>query len=186
MSKPEELRRITDNTLHGLVADESLKFRILQKAAGQDKASALRPFRAMPALCAVIAALLIAVLALNTLQPVTSAGPGEIIAFAAGNPDSHDSAILPSGFDMRSVVKIELTGIGTVTDPQQCILLCTLLKDQSESVEPGEVSNKNRLVISLSDGTSVSFDAADPFLTGSDGRIWSCAAFFTDFNNQIK
>ena len=32
MSRPEELRQITENTLHSLIADESLKFKILQKA----------------------------------------------------------------------------------------------------------------------------------------------------------
>ena len=32
MSRIEELRQVTDQTLHGLSADDSLKFRILQQA----------------------------------------------------------------------------------------------------------------------------------------------------------
>ena len=36
MSSPEDLRQITENTLHSLIADESLKYRILQKAASSE------------------------------------------------------------------------------------------------------------------------------------------------------
>ena len=42
MNKPEDIRVVTDKALYGLTADESLKFRILQKAAACNEKEVLR------------------------------------------------------------------------------------------------------------------------------------------------
>ena len=54
MSRIEELRQVTDQTLHGLTADDSLKFRILQKAAGGEETK--KPyFKPVPVFCVRLA-----------------------------------------------------------------------------------------------------------------------------------
>ena len=70
MSRPEELRQITENTLHSLIADESLKFKILQKAASSEQNDMSRQKRIIPAFCTVLAFLLIAAFSLNSIRAV--------------------------------------------------------------------------------------------------------------------
>ena len=180
MSKPEQLRRITDNTLYGLVADDALKHRILRKAAEQDHVYTGRHFHAVPALCTVLAVLLIAVLALNTLKPVSSSGPGEIIAFTAGNTHSQSASVFPSGFNPATVAAVSFDGI-TIADPQQCSFLCSLLLDKTESAGSVMEFSQNRLVISSMDGTAYTFDTDEPYIISPDGRSWKCTSFFNEF-----
>ena len=88
MSRPEELRQITENTLHSLIADESLKFKILQKAASSEQNDMSRQKRIIPAFCTVLAFLLIAVFSLNSIRAVPGSEPGELNSFVAGGSDA--------------------------------------------------------------------------------------------------
>ena len=129
MSRIEELREVTDQTLHGLTADDSLKFRILQKAAGGEETK--KPyFKPVPVFCAACAVLLVMVMALNSLKPVSNT-PGEINVFAAGSTekpaDMEQAGLLPAGFEAGSVVSVELDGVGSVTDLEKCASLAGML-----------------------------------------------------------
>lgn len=181
MSRLEQLRRITDNTLHDLKADDALKFRILREAAGQ-KSVEKHPARFVPVVCTALAALLVCVLALNKLQPVPSAVPGEINAFAAGNTDSKPQHILSEEFDTGSVFSMEYNGQLTVTDPEQCERLAGILITASEAAGSAAGSPAGTLVIIMRDGTEYRFDAGEPCLTDGYGRQWISQAFFDELN----
>ena len=189
MKKPEDLRMITENTLSGLVADESLKFRILQKAAGQDEFPAKRFLRTVSLLRSALAVLLVAVFALNSVDPIQSAGPGDMIAFTAGKTASNHDSLFSDGFDTDSVIRIQWDGAEPVSDPQECSSLVSVLKEHSSEVsdQTGLFSEYRRLVISAADGSSCSFDtAAGSYLITDDGRWWSCDLFFTELNKLIR
>ena len=101
MSRPEELRQITENTLHSLIADESLKFKILQKAASSEQNDMSRQKRIIPAFCTVLAFLLIAAFSLNSIRAVPGSEPGELNSFVAGGSDAAVS-LFPEDFDPES------------------------------------------------------------------------------------
>ncbi len=180
MTTPEELRRATENTLYGLTADESLKFRILQKAARQPEPHTRRSLRLVPVLCTVLAAFLVVVIALNTLQPVPSAGPGEMNVFAAGKSETAEKTLFPAGFDTDGVISVKLNDSATVTDPVQCAALVSVLLDSSgEAADSGAHADGN-LIITSSDGSELTFGTDDPYLIGKDGRRWYCPGFFSE------
>ena len=188
MSRIEELRQVTDQTLHGLTADDSLKFRILQQAASgtETKKPSIRP---LPVLCAAFAALLVMVLALNSLKPVSNV-PGEINVFAAGSTekpaDIEQTCLLPAGFEADSVVSVELEGAGSVTDPEKCAFLAGILAGQASPSEHVYAACGNRVKITSADGTVLIFGADEPNLIAEDGSGWSCPAFFTELKKAIE
>ena len=185
MSRLEQLRQISDNTLHDLKADDVLKFRILREAAGQiNRGKNLSRF--VPVVCTALAVLLICVLALNTLQPVPSAVPGEINAFAAGNTDSKPHHILSEEFDTGSVLSVDYDGLTTVTDPEQCERLAGLLLAASESAGSADDSTEGTLIFTTRDGTVYRFHAAEPYLTDGNGRQWICQALFDELSKLKK
>ena len=181
MSRPEDLRQAAENTLYGLKADDALKFRILQKAAE----SSVKPHRGLnrtvPVLCTVLAALLIAVVALNSLQAVPSGGPGEINVFAAGMTNS-GNGMFPADFDPASVISITLEGCKPVTSPEQCSALAGILLDHAQPAESSDSSDQLTVLIASKDGLSCSFFANDPYLSDANGHCWYCPAFFTQLN----
>ncbi|MBR2661245.1 MAG: hypothetical protein K6F61_11560 [Clostridiales bacterium] len=179
MNRIEDLRRVTDNTLHGLIADDSLKFRILQKVSSEQEPRRRFTFRTVTALCGALAALAVMVLALNTLQPVRPGGPGEINVFAAGGTGSENASLFRDGFDPGSVVSVELEGSSAVTDAEKCASLAAVLSGTAENADSGESSGQERLVLKLSDGTEFIFTAADPYLFDGDGQCWYCPEFFS-------
>ena len=188
MSRIEELRQVTDQTLHGLTADDSLKFRILQQAAGG--AETKKPsFRPVPVLCAACAALLVMILALNSLQPVSNV-PGEINVFAAGSTekpaDMDHTGLLPPGFEAGSVVSVELDGAGSVTNPEKCAALAGILDGQVSSSEYAYAACGSHLKITAADGTVLTFGANEPYLIAEDGSCWSCPEFFTELRKEIE
>lgn len=186
MRNPEELPKVTEQTLYGLVADDSLKYRILQKAADPSGQSGRKAFRTVSVLCTALAVLLAAVLSLNTLQAVPSGGPGEINVFAAGGTGSGVSVLMPEEFDPDCVISITMDGIGTTTDQQQCARLAAILKNQSNPAGTAAESEGNRLQILTEDGTAYSFGVSEPYLTGNDGQCWNCKDFFTEFRNAVR
>lgn len=185
MSRPEDLRQITDNTLHSLIADESLKFRILQKAASSEQIDKSRQKRLIPVFCTVLAALLIAAVSLNSIQAVPSSVPGELNSFTAGGTDHASSFPLPEGFDPDSVLSVEMEGLGTVNDPGQCAALTQLLIDQSISYDQDPDAD-GKLIITSSGGQTFVFEVSNPYLISQDNQCWSCPGFFSEFSKMIK
>lgn len=179
MNRIEDLRSVSENTLHGLVADDSLKFRILQKAAGETKPRSGFSFRTVPALCCVLAALIVAILALNTLQPVPTAGPGEIKVFAAGSAGQENVSAFRDKIDPASVVSVELEGSVPITNPEKCASLAGILADKAEKAFT-EIEGENHLILTVSDGTAYTFTVCNPYLIDdADGSCWSCPEFFS-------
>ena len=180
MNRIEDLRSVSENTLHGLVADDSLKFRILQKAAsGETETRRGLSFRIVPALCGVLAALIVMVLALNTLRPVPAAGPGEIIVFAAGGAGQENEFIFNEGFSPESVVSVELEGSFRTDDPEKSAFLAGVLADRAQKTEGVEIEGDIHVILTAADGTKMTFTVCKPYLVGDeDGRCWSCPEFF--------
>ena len=182
MKKPEELREVTENVLCGLTADESLRSRILQNAAGAGREERRSAFRPVPALCGVIAALLIAVVALNGLNPVNPADPGDMNIFAAGSNDTRKSVLL-DGIDPDEVTSIEITDLGTVSGAEQCAALISLLTEKAAPAGSSDPSAESRLNITLAGGTVIRFSVDEPVISG-DGT-WSCPEFFDLFRQEL-
>ena len=74
MSDPAKLREASEKVLYGLRADDTLKQKILMKAAAGGDTGSRRAFRPLPVFCGVVAALLVAVIALNGLEPAVPEG----------------------------------------------------------------------------------------------------------------
>ena len=170
MSRPEELRQITENTLHSLIADESLKFKILQKAASSEQNDMSRQKRIIPAFCTVLAFLLIAVFSLNS--------------FVAGGSDAAVS-LFPEDFDPDSVLSVEMEHVGTISDPDQCHALAQLLLQQSTQADHADPVADGKLIVSGSEGQTYVFQIRDPYLISESGICWSCPGFFSEFSNMI-
>ena len=181
MNRLEQLRQITDNTLYELKADETLKFRILQKAVDPSKCSG-RSVRVVPMLCSLLAVLLICVFALNTLHSVPSVGPGEINVFAAGKSEADSARIFPDYFDCGYVVSVTFDQSITVTDPDQCAVLVQILLEQSEAMGNRNDSSGPELVLADQNGTTCIFSADPPYLIDKDNQCWSCESFFSALN----
>lgn len=186
MSSPEELRQVTEKTLHSLIADESLKFRILQKAASSEQNDSSRRKNLIPAFCTILAVLLIAAVSLNSIRTVPASVPGELNSFTAGGTDSDIPLLFPEGFHPDTVVSIEMENVGTVDDPEQCAALANILLHQSVQVaEPDSVID-GKLFVTTSEGQIYTFHISDPYLTGGNHICWSCPGFFSDFNKMVE
>ena len=180
MNRIEDLRSVSVNTLHGLVADDCLKFRILQKAvSGETETRRGLSFRIVPALCGVLAALIVMVLALNTLKPVPAVGPGEINVFAAGGTGQEKEAIFNEGFSPESAVSVELEGTFRTDDPEKSAFLAGVLADKAQKIEGVEIEGDIHVILTAAGGTKMTFTVCNPYLVGDeDGRCWSCPEFF--------
>ena len=176
MNRPEDIRTVTDKALYGLTADESLKFRILQKAAACEKKSSRRIAHPVPVLCAVAAFLVIIAVSINGIQPVEPVVPGEMTVFAAGGTDDRAASSIGK-IESGHVISVEVTGIGTVTDPSGCDSLIGLLKNDAESTVEGPDTWPEKVVIRMDDGTVYEYQAAEPYM--DDGRSFECSAFFS-------
>ncbi len=186
MNRIEDLRSVSENTLHGLVADDSLKFRILQKASGETETRRGISFRTVPALCGVLAALIVMVFALNTLKAVPSAGPGEINVFAAGGAAQEIEPFFPAGVAPESFVSVELEGSFRTDDPEKCALFAGILAEKAEKAWPVEIEGDIHLILSASDGTVLTYHVCNPYLIGDDGRVWSCPDLFSSLAKEKK
>ncbi len=184
MSRPEELRQITENTLHSLIADESLKFRILQKAASSEHQDRSYGRKLVPVFCTVLAALLIAAISLNSIQAVPSSAPGELNSFTAGGTNT--SSLLPEDFNPDSVLSVRIEHLGSIDDSDHCSALTQLLLDQSVQADLIDSVTDGKLFITTSEGESYVFLIRDPYLISQDNQCWSCPAFFSQFNKLIR
>ena len=186
MNKPEELRAITENTLHELTADDSLKFRILQAAADTKQAKPGKALRPVSAVCISMAVLLLSVFALNKINPVSSAGPVNIHSFIAGSMEIVRSDPLPSGFGPDTAVSVSYDDYGIVSEPDQCHILLRILKDKSTITDGKALSADRKLTITAESGKQITFMTCDPFLIGEDGRCWSCPDLFSELADMKK
>ena len=188
MNKLDNLPEITDHVLHELTADESLKFRIMQTAAqGSVKKTGRSSFHPVPILCSVIAVLLLTVFALNGMKPVDPYKPGNLNVFAAGSLTTEEPVTLVSpfaGIDASSVRSVLWTGHGSVTSAEDCFSLVNTLQKSTGANEPSAVETENRIIITMNDGTSYSFEEKEPFLIS--GQAWECSAFFHDFHMMTE
>ena len=188
MNDLSKLRETSDRVLYTLTADESLKNRILLKAAaGENSNQRRRAFRALPAVCMVVAVLLIGAAALNNLQPVSPAGSVEMNYFAAG-----DKETVPSGNSFSSemkeagpenIVSVEITGTGIIDDPDQCSDLMSLLNEEAIPVEHPAAENAYAVIFRTAEGEEIRFNAEDPYLFGDES--WTCPGFFARFRKML-
>lgn len=184
MSSPEDLRHITESTLHSLIADESLKFRILQKAASAEQMDKSRRKKLIPVFCTVLAVLLIAAVSLNSIQAVPASGPGVLNSFTAGGADAPSP--LPEDFSPDSVLSVEMELRGKTTDPDQCNALAQLILHQSVPADLEDPVSCGKLIITTSEGTTYVYGISEPYLIDPNNQCWSCPAFFSEFNNMNK
>jgi len=186
MSRPEDLRQAAENMLYGLKADDTLKYRIIQKASVQPKSQMHLPLRAAPVLFTVLTVFLIAVIGLNSIQSVSSAVPGEIKAFAAGKTESGMDSLFPAEFRPDSVISIRFDQSFPIQDAGQCTALASVLCQQAVRTSESDGVLPLKLIISTSDGKEYCFGMQAPYLEGDDGIRWSCPAFFDEIENIIK
>ena len=188
MSRLEDLREVSDHTLHGLTAGDALKYRILQKASGNQASSGRKNiFHAVPVFCGVLAVLLLMVIGLNSLQAVRPSAPGKINTFAAGSSEKSDDrkssdSPFPEGFKADAVVSLALSGAEPVTDQDEIARLLKILADKAVPADPSGIEADRRLTLTAGDGTVYVFDTDGHFLTG--GGTWSCPEFFAEFGSS--
>ena len=186
MKNPEQLREATDIVLHELTADDSLRYRILRQAAEGKGKETRRGFHPLPVFCTAVAALLIAVLVLNSLKPVNQGDPGQMNNIAAGADETvrpvdrqNTSPVSVLLYDVKpeDVTSIEISGIGRTDNPQQCAELIRLLQEEASVAGSADPSAHGSVCVTLSDGTVYLIDAEEPFLIGD--VCCSCPSFFT-------
>ncbi len=185
MSDLNKLREVSDQILHELTADESLKQRILEKAADTSKVSPISTFRPLPVFCSIMVLLLTAAVVLNRLQPVNSAADVEMNVFAAGNRETvppedgltGETGSILTGIEPEDIVAVELSGSDTITDPELCVSLIRILIDEAVPAEEPETDKDEKLIIRTGHGSEIVFDIAAPYLVGD--RCWLCRPFFS-------
>lgn len=193
MKKPEDLREVSDQVLHGLTADDSLKFRILQQAA-EGKGKELRHgFHPLPVFCTAVAALLIAVLVLNSLKPVDPASPAEMNVFAAGadetahpvdRQESISLSYVLNTVKPENVTSVASSGIGKTEKTDQCAALIRLLQEKAVITDSADPSAHESLTITFTDGTVCYIGAEEPFLIGD--VCCSCPSFFSQLRQYVE
>lgn len=177
MMNPEMLREETEKSLFSLTADASLKNRILQKAAQTARASDRKPVvHPVMALCTVVAALLLMVVALNHIHPTDPVAPGEVTVFAAGGKD--ESASVPfTEIDAETVSSIRFKDTGIITDSDLCSSLIRILQSDSKSAIGVSLTSSDKLIVRMADNTQYEFTVEEPYLAGEE--CWSCPSFFS-------
>ena len=190
MKNLDQLHEVTDKALWGLTADESLKYRILQKAAmtGPEKSS--RPGRRfIPVLCSSVALLLVCLFAVNGLKPVV---PADMKVFPAGQlnlASQEGNQVNPSAafsfpvLKPDSVTSVEWKNEGIVADSGICNKLIHRLQDQSEKKEDVPFEENGILIITAGDGTSFEYPVDEPYIL-EGGTIWDCSSFFELFRQS--
>ena len=182
MMNPENLQQATEKALFNLTADDSLKQRILEKAAGYQTVSRKsRILTSIPAFCTVMAVLMLVLTVMNGLKPVDPASSVEINVFSAGSSDDvspvdHTGADVFDMLNPDTVVSVELTGIGTITDTEACSSLISLLQHSSVPTDYSFDKSAHTLYIISADGTKLTFNVEEPYL--ENGSCWSCPEFF--------
>ncbi len=82
------------------------------------------------------------------------------------------------------VVAMELSGVGTVTDPAACEELLSLLLDNASYESSGSVSSKQSLLIDLNNGLVLQMAVKGDKLAACG--VWSCPEFFEAFEEYCE
>lgn len=176
MNSLEKLPELTEKALGGLTADETLKFRILNKAAetpAEDKRSFLRPAIGLVAAAVLMVCVL---LVLNGRDAVPSPEETPILrSFPAGAVSS--SGILPTDVDAFGAESIESAATGKVTDSKTLESLLKALSSAVKAEVPAEASAEDELVLRCKNGAEFKWGLHEPYLSSEDGT-WSCPGFF--------
>ena len=189
MNELKNLPEYTDRALNGLVADESLKHRILSKAAETGTAKRNPFIRPVMILGTVVAACLLLAVALNNIRPVNNDSQYQMNVFSAGKneterPAADNGDLFASLSGITDVKRIECASLGDVSDPDDCAGLVRILKAESVEIHTGQVSG-NEMIIHLADGGTVRLFISEPYLFTEDG-CWECARFFDAYRELIE
>ncbi len=79
------------------------------------------------------------------------------------------------------VIAMELTGVGTVTDPTACENLLATLLNCAGYESSGSITSKAALLIELDNGLVLQLSVKGDKLAGCG--VWSCPEFFEDFED---
>lgn len=82
------------------------------------------------------------------------------------------------------VVAMELSGVGTVTDPAACEALLTTLLECASYESSGSISSKQALLIELNNGLVLQMAVKGDKLAACG--VWSCPEFFEEFDNYCN
>ena len=178
MMKLENLREETESALYGLTADDSLKYRILQKAAQTPIEETKRNFRPFPVLCSVLAVLLLLTVALNQVRPLSTIEAGDITVFAAGRKEEGSTSVF-SNIEASDIISMELTSVGKIDTPEDCSALLGVLRQDSFPAADEKWDNEEYLVICTADGQSIRYPVNEPYFL--DNTCWECEAVFDQF-----
>ncbi len=77
------------------------------------------------------------------------------------------------------VIAMELSGVGTVTDPAACVTLFATLTDNASFESRGSISSRQALLIELDNGLVVQMAVKGDTLAACG--VWSCPEFFEQF-----
>lgn len=81
------------------------------------------------------------------------------------------------------VIAMELSGVGTVTDPAACETLLSTLLDCASYESSGSISSKQALLIELNNGLVLQLSVKGDNLAACG--VWSCPEFFEVFDNYL-
>ncbi len=82
------------------------------------------------------------------------------------------------------VVALELSGVGTVTDPDACAALLSTLLGNASYQSSGSLSSRQALLIELDNGLVLQLAVKGDRLAACG--VWSCPEFFEDFESYCN
>ena len=82
------------------------------------------------------------------------------------------------------VVSLELSGVGTVTNPSDCDALISLLLNSASYASSGSLSSNQALLIELDNGLLLQMAVKGDRLAACG--VWSCPEFFEEFETLCK
>ena len=82
------------------------------------------------------------------------------------------------------VVALELSGVGTVTDPSTCEALLSTLLNCASYTSSGSLSSRQALLIELSNGLVLQMSVKGDRLAACG--VWSCPEFFEEFEASCQ
>ena len=192
MRKLENLPAVAESSLHELTAGEELKYRILSAAASGQETEKKNRFRSVvPVVCACVAVMIVALGILNNYTGAPTETPSvSMNNYTAGysaNSRQNDDHVLfqAAGLQDKKLLSIEITGCGTISDPETCAELLSLLLNESVYLENSETESKGQetLIIRTEQGETFIFPMNDSLLY--DHGTWNCESFVRSFSEHI-
>ena len=194
MKQLDHFPEYTKQVLSGLTADESLKNRILMKAAGDtgaERAFSRLFLRSVPYLAAAACLVLcFGILFLGMQKPLSSQNePGDIHVFTAGQQDpvvagNETDSIQFGAIDPGDVVALSWSDIGEISDPEKCRKLAETLLASSVSADAAEEEFNATLTVKTADGKTMRYAVSEPYLWNNG--CWDCRVFFDMFREYAE